>query len=240
MKIVTTVSWVTCILLALSVTSLAQNSAPHKFNDAIKRSKSAAELISKIAELSHSGIPKELIDKSEAVAIFPCKKTDVLIEHAILCPGVLSRHLEKGWTLPVFYKFGGGGFGRPDPALDHSIAIILLFMDKESLEWLDKRVSLQDEKQAIAGIVGIMTEAQKSEMLRAHVIAYAYRKDGLRGVNLKGDLLRAIGLDQDNHINHGLYGLKGREVIEGKEIKASTLPAGVSAFQQALQKYYSR
>lgn len=229
-----------CILLVSSVASLAQKAAPPRFNDAIKRSKEAAEIISRIAGLSQNGIPKELIDRAEAVAIFPCRKTDLLIEHAILCPGVLSRQLEKEWTLPVFYKFGGGGFGRPDPALSQSRAMILLFMDDKSLEWLDKRITLADETQAVAGVVGVMTEEQKSELLGAHMIAYADRKDGLRGVNLKGDLLRAIGLDQDNHINHRLYGLKGREILAGKKVDAGALPAGVKDFQEALQKYYNR
>lgn len=88
MKIVKEHAFVICILLALSAASLpAQKPAPQKFNDAIKRSEAAAELIGKLAQLSQNGIPKELIDKAEAIGVFPCRKTDLLIEHAVLCPG---------------------------------------------------------------------------------------------------------------------------------------------------------
>ena len=232
------------LLLAMSVLnpiqSLAQKRAPQKFNDAIKRSESAAEVIGRVAQLSQNGIARELIDKAEAVGVFPCKKTDMLIEHAVVCPGVLSRHLEKTWSLPVFFKFGGGGFGRPDPALRQSVAMILLFMDKESLGWLDKATGFGDEKQAVAGIVGAMTKEQMDELTKAHVIVYADRKDGLRGENLKGSFWKAVGLGPDNNINQGLYGLKGHDVLAGKETSYSALTPRIPAFQQALQKYYGR
>lgn len=232
------------LLLAMSVLnpiqSLAQKRAPQKFNDAIKRSESAAEVIGRVAQLSQNGIPRELIDKVEAVGVFPCKKTDVLIEHAVVCPGVLSRHLEKTWSLPVFFKFGGGGFGRPDPALRQSVAMILLFMDKESLGWLDRATAFGDKRQAIAGFAGTLTREQADEMTKAHVIVYAVRKDGLTGENLKGRVWRAVGLSPDNNINQALYGVKGREVLAGKEIPSNAVPTRISAFQQALQKYYGR
>ncbi len=241
MKIVKEHAFVICILLALSAASLpAQKPAPQKFNDAIKRSEAAAELIGKLAQLSQNGIPKELIDKAEAIGVFPCRKTDLLIEHAVLCPGAISRHVQTGWTLPAFYRFGGGGFGRPDPALADSSAMILLFMDNESVSWLDKPIQLDGEKAAVAGPVGPMTVEQKAHLMNAQIIAYSYRKNGLLGRDLTGGFLKAIGLNQDNHINQGLYHMRGREVLAGKEISSNLLPAGISVFQQALQKYYSR
>lgn len=228
------------VMGALTPALWAQKPAPQRFNDAMKRSESAAEVITKLAQLSQNGIPKELIDKAEAIGVFPCKKTDLLIEHAVLCPGVISRHLPSGWSLPAFYKFGGGGFGRPDPALRQSAAMILLFMDKESIEWLGKAMGLKDEKQAQAGPVGSISKEQMAKLANAHIIAYADRKDGLSGQNLTGGFWKEIGLNQDNHINQGLYGMKGREVLSGKTISYASIPTSISEFQQALEKYYRR
>jgi len=226
--------------LALAPTSRAQKHAPKKFNDAIKRSESGAEVIRGLAELSQNSIPKELIDKAEAIGVFPCQKTDLLFEHAVICPGVISRHLQSGWSLPAFYRFGGGGFGRPDPALSQSAVMILLFLDKESVEWLDQAISLHAQKQAQAGPVGSITKAQREELANVHIIAYADRKDGLKGVSLKDLFWKKTGLGQDNHINKGLYSIKGNEVLSGKTISATSIPTELSAFQQALEKYYKR
>lgn len=233
------------VLLALTIVTLAQTSraqkhAPQGFNDAIKRSEAGAEVISKLAQLSQDSIPKELIDKAEAIGVFPCKKTDLLFEHAVVCPGVISRHLQSGWSLPAFYRFGGGGFGRPDPALSQSAVMILLFLDKESVEWLDEAISLNAQKQAQAGPVGSITQVQREELANAHIIAYADRKDGVKGVSLKDLFWKKTGIGQDNHINEGLYGIKGHEVLSGKTISATSIPSEISAFQQALEKYYRR
>jgi len=231
------------IFFALAMTALTpplRAQKPQKFNDAIKRSETTAEVITKLAELPQNSIPRELVDKAEAIGVFPCKKTDLLIEHAVICPGVISRHLQNGWSLPAFYRFGGGGFGRPDPALRESAVMILLFMDKESIEWLGKALGLNDERQAQAGPLGSITSDQQAELANVHLIAYAIRKDGLRGENLKDGFWKRSGLGQDNNINQGLYGIKGHEVLSGKAIAAASIPSGISAFQHALEKYYSR
>src|SRR5207253_11196142 len=124
-----------------------QNSASGKFNDAIKRSQSGAEAVARLAELSDQGISRKLIDAAEAIGVFPCRKKDALIEYAVICPGAISRHLPNGWTAPAYYKFGGGGFGRPMPALGESNTIILLFLDQQSVDCLSKPFKFEDEKE---------------------------------------------------------------------------------------------
>src|SRR5947209_12117153 len=81
--------------LLMPTASPAQNSTPTKFNDAIKRSKSAAEIVTKLAELSGQGISRRLIDTAEAIGIFPCHKKDALIEYAVFCPGAISRQIGR-------------------------------------------------------------------------------------------------------------------------------------------------
>ncbi len=233
------------IFLSLTIVAMtqalnAQKASPQKFNDAISRSESAAELITKLAQLSQNSIPKELIDKAEAIGIFPCRKTDLLIEHAVICPGVISRHLQSGWSLPAFYRFGGGGFGRPDSALGQSATMILLFMDKESVEWLGKAITLKGEKQGHTGPVGPVSKEQRVELENAHILAYAHGKDGLTGQSLRSGSWKGIGLGEDNNINERLYGLKGREVLSGKAISSASIPSSISEFQKALEKHYSR
>jgi lipid-binding SYLF domain-containing protein len=51
--------------------SSAQTSSSGKFNDAIKRSQSAADIITKLAEPSEQGISKKLLNSAEAIGVFP-------------------------------------------------------------------------------------------------------------------------------------------------------------------------
>jgi lipid-binding SYLF domain-containing protein len=222
-------------IIAVSASSSAgQKNSGGKFNDAIKRSKASAEIITMAAQVSPNGIPKELLDQAAAIGVFPCKKTDLLIEHAVICPGAIVSRTQNGWSLPAFFRFFGGGFGRPDPALGQSNAIILLFMAKQPVDWLS---TLRNAREAIAGPLGSLTEEQKSELVNARVIAYALRKDSLSGETLKSGFWKSVGVVEDNKINKPLYGMKGREVLTGREINSASLPAGISAFREALQKY---
>src|SRR5712692_2331121 len=227
------------IPLVVAGSASLPEAAPQKFNDAIKRSEAAAEVVTRLAGLSRNGIPKELIDTAEAIGIFPCRKTDLLIEHAVICPGVISRHLPTGWTQPAFYRLAGGGFGRPDQALGNSPTIILLFMDKESIDWLSQAFRFEAEKEAKAGPLRPITSEEGSVLANVHIITYADRRGELTARDLREGSAKAIVLNQDNHLNQQLYGMKGHDVLAGKKIDGASLPAGIPAFQEALQKYWS-
>ena len=221
-----------------AVSATGQKDARGKFNDAIKRSESSAEIISMVTQFSQNGIPKGLIEQAAAIGVFPCKKTDLLIEHAILCPGVIVSRTQNGWSLPAFYRFTSGGLGRPDPALGESNALILLFMAKPPVDWLDKANILRIMKEADAGPLGSITEGQAAALINGRVIAYSLRKNRLSSEALKSDFWRGIGLVEDNNINAPLYGIKGREVLAGRKTIPASLPAGISAFQEAVQKHW--
>jgi len=226
--------------LALSAAApSAQKNSPQKSRDAIKRSEAATEVVIKLPQLLQSGIPKELLAKSEAIGIFPCKKTDLLIEHAVFCRGMISRRLPSGWSLPAFYTFGAGGFGRPDSAVRGATAVVLIFMNEESLSWLKEGFGLKGQRKAIAGQLGASDDGERAELIKAPLIAYVYLKDALVGRALSGGSFKGFGVGPDNDLNRALYGMKGHEVLSSKEIPSS-VPREISAFHEALQKYYSR
>jgi lipid-binding SYLF domain-containing protein len=155
-----------------------------------------------------------------------------LVEYAVICPGAVSRHFPEGWSAPVFYKFAGGGFGRPTSALADSSAIILLFLDKQSADWLSKPFKFEDEKEARDGRLGPLTDSElKNLIANNQIMAYAIRKDGLKGVKLSGAFERVIAIDQDNHINSPLYGIKGTDILSGKEPTNKSIPPKYSHFK---------
>ena len=87
--------------------------AVNKFPRAIERSGDAARIISLLSN-AESGLPKELIDQAKAIGVFPkVTKETSMFTQVTQGFGVISARLETGWTVPAFYAFGGGGYGKP-------------------------------------------------------------------------------------------------------------------------------
>ena len=223
------------------VISSAQNTSgkPERFAHAVVRSEDSAKIVSLLNDLNITNFPKTLVDKAEAIAVFP--KVDhekVLFVQSYHGYGVICARGENGWSLPAFYQLGGTGF-TGDVLAENEIAVLLLFMNKQTLSWFDKgRVALETPKNISAGPLGELTEEQKKEIESAKVLAYVY--DNSRLLGMKFGKKFKMQLNPDNNINNPVYGIKGREVLAGKAIDASKVPTGIAAFQAALAKYHNR
>ncbi len=220
--------------------SFAHTSDPKKFDFAVVRSQDAAKIVSLLAELPQTGFPKELMNKVEGVGVFPhVTKETLLFQQSVQGYGVICVRADKGWTLPAFYRFMGGGYTSTFVDEDQ-ISVIVLFMDKEALAWFEKgRVGLTEQEKVMAGPVGAISEAQKAELASAHVIGYVYDNSKLKGSKFSSGS-KSFLLNPDNNVNKPLYGLKGREVLAGKQVNIPSIPQGIKAYQEALEKYYSR
>jgi len=227
-----------CALLT-SLLLFTPASAQKKFSHAVERSEDAGRIIASLALLPETGFPQELIEKAEAVAVFPkIKKETALFAQVTQGYGVICSRVDDGWSMPAFYQFGGGGYGNPF-AQNETFGIILLFMTKDAVSAFEKGgVPLKGEKKALAGPVGTITDEQSKELEGAHILAYAYFNGKLKGTAFGQSFWKNFMLDPDNNINKPLYGMKGREVLAGKKIDTASLPAGIPAYREALQKYY--
>ena len=224
--------------LVLTLTLLAPARAENKFTDAIARSQSAGRIIASLALVPESGFPKELLDKAQAVGVFPKVERETLMFSQITQGyGVISARRPDGWTVPAFYEFSGGGFGNLFSSKE-KFGVILLFMTEDAVEGFEKGgVKLKGEKKALPGPVGAITDEQRKEMEGAHILAYAYFNGELKGTAFGKSSLKSFFLNPDNNINKPLYGIKGREVLAGVKITTPSLPDGITAFQEALQKH---
>ena len=229
------------LVCSLSVVLLLNTSisAQKKLSHAVERSDHAGRIIASLALLPDTGFPQELIKESEAVAVFPkVKKETPLFTHVTQGYGVISSRTESGWSMPAFYQFAGGGFGNPF-AQNDTFSIILLLMTPEAVAAFEKGgVPLKGAKKALAGPVGVITDEQRKELEGAHILAYAYFNGKLKGAAFGNSFWKDFLLNPDNNINKPVYGMKGREVLVGKKVDAAGLPAGILAYQEALQQYY--
>lgn len=118
---------VSLVLWLTPRSTVAQKIEPKQLKRAVERSEKSAKVLKTIAELPHSGIPRELVDKAHAVGVFPHVVTAKLFfEQLSLGYGVISRRNPGGWSLPAFYVLSGAGF-ELNLGGEEAADIILLF-----------------------------------------------------------------------------------------------------------------
>jgi lipid-binding SYLF domain-containing protein len=212
-----------------------QKPATEKFKHARMRSEDAARIVSLLAE-PNSGFPKELINRAQIVAVIPrATREDMLVRRFLQGYGVASARLENGWSLPAFYQFMSAP-RKFTGTSQENLALIILFLDKEAPTWFAKDKSqFKRERAAVLGPVGV-TEGQKN---LTGIVAYSYYNGKLNGNEIDPDFFKDFILNQDNNINLPVYGVKARDVLAGHKIDSASLPTGISAFQEALQKDWS-
>ena len=229
------------ILLLCPQPASAQQPNPEQIKKAVERSENAASIITKIMSLKDRGIPQELAQKAEAIAVFPhVVKAEVLFQQLTLGFGVISRHLPGGWSPPAYYTFSGGGFDL-GIAGGESADIIMLFMNEEAANWFQKgRLELKGKRKAVAGPVGSMTNS-KPDVADANILMYSFRKGELAGISANSNIfIKTFGINPDNKLNKAVYGIKSSEVLSGKPVDQQSIPAGVSSLRRALVQYFPR
>lgn len=136
---------------------------------------------------------------------------------------LLASEVSNGWSLPAFYGFTGGGYTGRFISIKE-MAVVLLFMNKESMSWFEKGgVQLKDKKKAVAGPVGSVTDGQRKELAGAGILSYVYSDSKLKGNNF-GTTFKNFLLNPDNNINKPIYGMKGREVLAGQPVECQQFP----------------
>jgi len=225
------------LLILVVVQGAAQKPNAEKFAHAVERSRDAARVLPLLTAIPDEAIPRELIDSSSAIGVFPKVERETLyFTHMIHGYGVISVRRNDDWTMPAFYQFMGAGYGNPFSEKEN-YGVVLLFFGQDAIDSFEKGgVRLNKERQTVAGPVGAITEAQRKQLEGAGVVAYAYYNGKLKGIEYNS----RFSLNPDNNINTPMYGVKGREILAGKEPDPATLPDGIAAYPEALKKYYGR
>jgi lipid-binding SYLF domain-containing protein len=82
-----------------------------RMQDAARHASEAAETFTEIMNVREKSIPKELLDKAEAIAVFPGVVKAAFIVGGRGGQGVVSRRVKGGWSAPAFFNLAGGSFG---------------------------------------------------------------------------------------------------------------------------------
>jgi len=180
------------------------------------------------------GVPQDLLDKAECVAVIPGVKKFALGfggsygKGAMLCRSG-SRFTGK-WGAPAMMRLEGGSIGFQLGG--SSTDFLLLIMNESGVEsLLTSKVKLGADAKAAAGPKGRSAEASTDVLMSAEILSYSRSKGLFAGVSLEGSTLR-----QDNGANRKLYGkgVTAKGIILEGEVDVP--PAG-RGLVELLQKY---
>lgn len=225
------------LLLIVMVASAAhsQTKTAKRVADATSQAQKAAQVFTEIMNIPDQAIPQKLLDKAEAIAVFPSVIKAGFIIGGRGGRGVISRRVKGGWGAPAFFNLAGGSVGLQIGA--SSTDFVLLFMNDDALGGLLKdKFELGGEGSAAAGPVGRSASATTDALLKAGIISYSRSKGLFAGLELKGTVI-----SPDNDDNLAVYAKKAGDILSPAQKWTMTkIPAGVRIFPKTLARYSVR
>ena len=222
------------LVLSLALVTFAMGaSAPKKtrLQDATRHSRAAAEVFTEIMNVREKAIPKELLDKAEAIAVFPDVVKAAFIIGGKGGQGLISRRTPNGWSAPAFFNLSGGSFGAQIGA--SKTDYVLLIMNDDGVNGLLKdKFEIGGEVGVAAGPVGREAAASTNPRLDAGILSYSRSKGAFIGAALKGAVI-----SPDNDLNEAVYDMKAQELLAERSMTLNQMPAGVRIFPRTLARY---
>jgi lipid-binding SYLF domain-containing protein len=229
----TTGALVIVILLAISAGSVSAQ-AKSRTGDAARHASTAAKTFTEIMNVRDKAIPKELLDKAEAIAVFPGVIKAAFIVGGRGGQGVISRRVKRGWSAPAFFNLSGGSFGAQIGAQKNDY--VFLIMNEEGIKGLlEDKFEMGGEAGVVAGPVGREVAASTNTTLDAGILSYSRSKGAFIGAALKGAVI-----SPDNDLNEEVYGMKATQVLTGKQMMLNKMPPSVRIFPRTLARYSVR
>ena len=133
------------------------------------------------------GIPQNLLDKAECVAVIPSVKKFALTVGARFGKGAVVCRTDSGhgaWGPPLMISIGGGSFGAQigGQAADY----IFLIMNPKGIDHLLKdQFTLGADASVAAGPKGRATEAGTDIAMQAEILTYSRTRGLFAGISLE-------------------------------------------------------
>ncbi len=192
----------------------------------------ATKTFREIMSVPDKGIPRELLEKAEAVGVFPNVVKAGFIIGGRGGDGVVARRTANGWSAPVFYNIGGASVGAQIGA--KKTDYIMLFMNEGALrDLLDDKLEFEGDLSFAAGPIGRTVGAGTNLTADAGILIYSRSKGAFIGASIGGAVLTA-----DNSINDAFYKMKAHEVLEKPEsVKLTNVSADLRNFSETVKQY---
>jgi lipid-binding SYLF domain-containing protein len=213
------------VWLFASSTVLAQS-------DEAKRVAEATTVLREIMGTPDKAIPTSILEKAEAIAVFPSLFKGGLLVGGQFGRGILSvRDRKSGaWSSPAFLTITGGSFGLQIGG--QAVDLVLVVNDRRGLQQLvGNQFKVGADASVAAGPVGRDASAATDIQMRAKILSYSRARGVFAGVSISGSTIR-----QDRDANERFYGTAyrtGQIVFD----RLGGAPEPIAAWREALTKY---
>jgi lipid-binding SYLF domain-containing protein len=218
------------LILFVSLSPLAFGAEqPTKDSKATDRVQAAAEVLNEIQSAPDSGVPEEILGRSECVAVVPSMLKGGFMVGGKYGRGVASCRTPKGWSTPAFFMVTGGSFGFQIGG--QAVDLVMLIMNNEGMQHLlSSKFALGADASVAAGPVGRHAEGNTDWKMRAQVLTYSRARGIFAGVSLNGAVVK-----QDKNSTREFYG----HMVTSKAALTGEVdpPAGANPFLSSLAKW---
>ena len=198
-----------------------------------ERALAAANVLLEITKTPEKGIPKELLDHADAIAVMPNVTKAAFGVGGRHGKGVVAQRRADGtWGPPAFIEITGGSLG---PQIGVSVTdLILVFTNDDGLKGLfQDKLELGGDAGVAAGPVGRTAEAGTNLTFDSPIYSYSRSKGLFAGLALKGSVMSI-----DDSANRRLYGnVPAKDIVlKGSEKPAPEVKSFVDALNQVAPK----
>jgi lipid-binding SYLF domain-containing protein len=200
--------------------------------DEVKRVGAATTVLNEMMRARDKAIPGAILEKAEAIAIFPGVKKAGFVVGGQWGRGIISvRDAEtRKWSSPAFLTLTGGSVGAQIGGTE--IDVILVIMNRSGVEHLlSNQVKLGAEMSAAAGPIGRASEASTDVQLQAQILSYSRSRGLFAGVTVNGSVIK-----EDVDANTRFY----EKTLSSEDIvfeRAGTSPTSVTTLKAALARH---
>jgi lipid-binding SYLF domain-containing protein len=166
------------------------------------RIKDAIIVLDEVMSASDKAMPQSILEKAEAIAVFPSLIKGGLIVGAARGRGLISvRDARTGaWSSPAFLTITGGSIGAQIGV--QAVDLVLVVQNRRGLERLiSNQFKIGADASVAAGPVGRDASASTDIQMRAQILSYSRTRGVFAGVTLNGSTIR-----QDRDANERFYG----------------------------------
>jgi len=206
-----------------------------------ERIEAAATVMKEILGTPDKGIPRDLLNRADCVAVYPSVKKAAFIVGGSYGRGVITCRrgaaFTGGWSAPAMFALEGGSFGLQIGAQETDF-VLLVMNESGANSIMSSKVKLGADASAAAGPVGRDTSAETDIVMKAEILSYSRAQGLFAGVSLEGSTMRA-----DDGANKALYGkeLSAKEIVREGKVKAPASAAGLLAeLTKASPKHVSK
>jgi lipid-binding SYLF domain-containing protein len=214
------------LVAVLSLTSIGW--AANDREAAVDRLDHAGAVLHEIMAAPDKGIPEEVLEHAQCVAIVPHMIKGGFVFGAENGRGVATCRTANGWSAPAFFRITGGSWGLQIGV--EGVDLVMIIQNERGMQHLiNSNFQLGGDASAAAGPVGRHATADTDWKLNTEVLTYSRARGAFAGLTLTGADIR-----RDDDSTEAIY---GRDISTSRILKGEVaVPASADRFLHAVRE----